>query len=113
MHEKAAQTIESMEISRLNARESLEMAQAIPVPASRRRGKENRRNIANCLVAVGEDTMSVAGYYTLSATSVIFDGLPDAIKKKLPRQDGPAALVGRPAADLHRSRPHTAVNPGF
>jgi ribosomal protein S18 acetylase RimI-like enzyme len=69
-------------------------------------GQESRRHIANCFVAVSHATKAVGGYYTLSATAVIFDTLPDTFKKKLPRYpEVPAALVGRLAVDLqHRGK---------
>ena len=64
-------------------------------------GQESRRHVVNCFVAVDRTDNSVAGFYTLSATSVTFDGLPEALRKKLPRYpDVPAALVGRLARDL-------------
>jgi ribosomal protein S18 acetylase RimI-like enzyme len=69
-------------------------------------GQESRRHIANCFVAVSQAAKAVGGYYTLSATAVIFDTLPDTFKKKLPRYpEVPAALVGRLAVDLqHRGK---------
>jgi ribosomal protein S18 acetylase RimI-like enzyme len=69
-------------------------------------GQESRRHVANCFVAINQTTKAVAGYYTLSASAVIFDSLPDAFRKKLPRYPAvPAALVGRLAVDLqHRGQ---------
>jgi predicted N-acetyltransferase YhbS len=69
-------------------------------------GQESRRHVANCFVGFERGNDSVAGYYTLSATSVIFDKLPDSFRKKLPRYpDVPAALLGRLAVDLrHRGK---------
>ena len=69
-------------------------------------GQESRRHVANCFVAVNQVTKVIGGYYTLSATAVIFDSLPDTFKKKLPRYpEVPAALVGRLAIDLqHRGK---------
>jgi ribosomal protein S18 acetylase RimI-like enzyme len=69
-------------------------------------GQESRRHVANCFVGVDRGDKNVAGYYTLSATSVIFDSLPDAFRKKLPRYpEVPAALVGRLAVDQrHRGK---------
>ena len=62
--------------------------------------------MANCFVAVVEGRSAVAGYYTLSATSVFFDSLPEAFRKRLPRYPAvPAALLGRSAVDLqHRGK---------
>ncbi len=69
-------------------------------------GQESRRHVANCFVGVHKAERVVGGYYTLSATAVIFDDLPEEFRKKLPRYPGvPAALLGRLAVDLaHRLR---------
>ena len=54
-----------------------------------------RRRIAKCFVAVDENE-SVAGYYTICATSVGLGELPPARAKKLPRYPAiPAVLLGR------------------
>ncbi len=68
-------------------------------------GQDSRRHAANCFVAVhagGE----AAGYYTLSALSVLLQDLEEGQRKKLPRYpEVPAALLGRLAVDLnHRGR---------
>ena len=67
-------------------------------------GQEGRRHVANCFVGVHRGKNSVGGYYTLCATSVIFDNLPETFRKKLPRYpEVPAALLGRLAVDTrHR-----------
>jgi hypothetical protein len=69
-------------------------------------GQESRRHVANCFVAVDQTTKAIGGFYTLSATAVIFDSLPEAFAKKLPPYpEVPAALVGRLAVDLqHRNK---------
>ncbi len=69
-------------------------------------GQESRRHIANCFVGVQQTTKAIGGYYTLSATAVVFDSLPEAFRKKLPRYpEVPAALLGRLAVDLrHRGK---------
>lgn len=55
-----------------------------------------RRRIATCFVAVGVRTGQLAGYYTLTATSVALSALSPEIVRKLPRYPVvPAALVGR------------------
>lgn len=55
-----------------------------------------RRRIATCFVAVSYDSGQVAGYYTLSATSIALDTLSPQLTKKLPRYPVvPAALLGR------------------
>ncbi|MBZ5611548.1 MAG: GNAT family N-acetyltransferase [Acidobacteriia bacterium] len=55
-----------------------------------------KRHIATCFVAVHIETGEVAGYYTLTATSIPVDQLSRQITKKLPRYPViPAALLGR------------------
>lgn len=61
-------------------------------------GQDVRRRITNCFVAVGNS--GIAGYYTLSASSLPMSDLPVMLAKKLPRYPVlPAALVGRLAVD--------------
>lgn len=55
-----------------------------------------RRRIATCFVAVNVTSQDVAGYYTLTATSVALNALSPEIAKKVPRYPVvPAALLGR------------------
>jgi GNAT superfamily N-acetyltransferase len=64
-----------------------------------------KRLIASCFVAVETATGSLAGYYTLAATSVRADNLPPELLKRLPRYPVlPAALVGRLAVDRRFQR---------
>lgn len=78
---------------------------ACGVPALDRYLKEQasqdvKRLIASCFVAVDTMTTTVAGYYTLAATSVRISDLPPQVLKRLPRYSlFPAALVGRLAVD--------------
>ncbi len=59
-----------------------------------------KRLIASCFVAVEAPTSSIAGYYTLAATSVDANDLPMEIRKRLPRYPVlPAAQIGRLAVD--------------
>jgi GNAT superfamily N-acetyltransferase len=59
-----------------------------------------KRLIASCFVAVDPASTTVAGYYTLAATSVQITDFPPHILKRLPRYSSlPAALVGRLAID--------------
>jgi ribosomal protein S18 acetylase RimI-like enzyme len=69
-------------------------------------GQESRRHVANCFVGLHKTEKTIGGFYTLSATAVIFDDLPEEFRKKLPRYpEVPAALLGRLAVDLaHRRR---------
>ena len=55
-----------------------------------------RRRIAACFVAVSRESGEIAGYYTLTATSIALTDLAPALVKKLPRYPVvPAALLGR------------------
>ncbi len=63
-------------------------------------GQDARRKIAAPFVAIVPGTLAVAGYYTLSALSVLVTDLPAEIAKKLPRRQGvPVTLLGRLAVD--------------
>ena len=58
--------------------------------------QDARRRIATCFVAVNVPTQDVAGYYTLTATSVALNAFSTEITKKLPRYPVmPAVLLGR------------------
>jgi predicted GNAT family N-acyltransferase len=65
-------------------------------------GQEGRKRFASCFVLVAADG-SVAGYYTLSATSIALRDLPPALANRLPRYPVvPATLMGRLA--VHQNR---------
>jgi ribosomal protein S18 acetylase RimI-like enzyme len=68
--------------------------------------QDMRRRVANCFVLTERATNTVAGYYTLSGTSVFLTDLPQAFAKRLPRYPlVPAALLGRLAiATTYQSR---------
>ena len=69
-------------------------------------GQDLKRRLANCFVAVHVETKAVAGFYTLSASSISFDALPESEVRRLPRYPAlPAVLIGRLAVDL-RYRGH-------
>ena len=54
-----------------------------------------RRRVAGCFVAVDDDG-KIVGYYTLAATSVRLQALPEELVKRLPRYPiVPAMLIGR------------------
>jgi len=58
-----------------------------------------KRRVATCFVARGE-AGEIAGYYTLSAASVMLTQLPAAQARKLPRYPSiPAVRMGRLAID--------------
>lgn len=55
-----------------------------------------RRRIANCFVMIERTTGDIAGYYTLSGTSLLLTDLPQTMVKRLPRYPAvPSALLGR------------------
>lgn len=59
-------------------------------------GQDSRRNLAAVFVLTPDGT-TVAGYYTLSAHSLIANELPFELGKKLPRFPIPVTLLGRMA----------------
>ena len=63
-----------------------------------------RRLATSCYVGCDTVTGSVAGYYTISASSVPLGDLPEDVRKRLPRYPSvPAARLGRLAVDqAHR-----------
>ncbi|WP_395020860.1 GNAT family N-acetyltransferase [Dongia sp.] len=66
--------------------------------------QDARRRVSNCFVAVQEDDVSVAGYYTLAASSIPLTELPADLVSRLPNYAViPAALVGRLAVDSHHA----------
>jgi GNAT superfamily N-acetyltransferase len=58
-----------------------------------------KRDISRVFVAVEVGANTIAGYYTLSATSYQKDALPAEQAKRLPHYPVPAALLGRLAVD--------------
>jgi GNAT superfamily N-acetyltransferase len=64
-------------------------------------GQDQRRRISACFVLNDAARSRIAGYYTLSAFSVIGEALPDALQKKLPKYGQiPCTLLGRLAVDV-------------
>jgi GNAT superfamily N-acetyltransferase len=63
----------------------------------KRARKEMEAGLAVCFVAVPEsDPGFIAGFYTLSAATILTTALPEALTKKLPRYgEFPATLLGR------------------
>ncbi len=58
-----------------------------------------RRRVTACFVAITIE-QRIAGYYTLTAASILLSDLPDTIVKKLPRYPSvPAVRMGRLAVD--------------
>lgn len=63
-------------------------------------GQEARRHIAVTFALVDTEHQALAGYYTLSATSIRLGELPPDLAEKLPRYPlVPATLLGRLAID--------------
>ncbi|WP_066426183.1 GNAT family N-acetyltransferase [Anabaena sp. 4-3] len=69
-------------------------------------GQDARKRVAAPFVLVEKKSGSIAGYYTLSATSIKLAELPIEISKKLPKYPiVPATLLGRLAVDQnHRKK---------
>lgn len=68
--------------------------------------QDSRRRISSCFALVAGNDPVVLGYYTLAATGIALDDLPDTQAKRLPRYPViPATLMGRLAIDQrHRAR---------
>ncbi len=56
-------------------------------------GQDVKRRVARVFVAASQNC--VIGFYSLSATSVSRDSMPEDVAKKLPRYPVPAVLLGR------------------
>lgn len=66
----------------------------------RQAGQDQRRNIASCFVLFDKTEQVIVGYYTLSATALAFQELPESLSKQLPRYPNvPGILLGRFAVD--------------
>jgi predicted GNAT family N-acyltransferase len=63
-------------------------------------GQDAKKKIAATFILVGDVPTTIAGYFTLSSTSINVGELPEHIAKKLPRYPlMPATLIGRLAVD--------------
>ena len=71
-----------------------------------RASQEMRRRFCVCYVIIETSSNKVAGFYTLSASSVSVTELPSEISRRLPRYPSvPVARIGRLAIDIrYRSR---------
>lgn len=66
----------------------------------RQASQDKRKYVAAPFVAIDCERDKIIGYYTLSATSIDLEDLPDAIANKLPKYPIlPAILLGRLAVD--------------
>jgi ribosomal protein S18 acetylase RimI-like enzyme len=60
-----------------------------------------RRDYAACYVLVERDSRKLAGFYTLTSSSIPLDEIPAAMARKLPRYPrDPAVLIGWLARDV-------------
>jgi ribosomal protein S18 acetylase RimI-like enzyme len=67
--------------------------------------QDTRRGVARIFVAVEPGRPArIAGFFTLSAASVVAADLPPELAKRLPRHPIPAALIGRLAVDRSFTR---------
>ncbi|MCU0709596.1 MAG: GNAT family N-acetyltransferase [Pirellula sp.] len=64
-----------------------------------RAGQFDRRDLSRTFVAPRSDEAIVLGYYAISTHRVVYDALPAAESKGLPRLDVPVVLIGRLAVD--------------
>ncbi len=63
-------------------------------------GQDMRKRVAAVFVLCQKDQSTIAGYYTLSATGIRHENLPESIARKLPHYPLiPATLLGRLAVD--------------
>ena len=59
-----------------------------------------KRGVARAFVATPQELPDrIAGFYTLSASSIAAEIIPEKLRKKLPRYPVPVALLGRLAVD--------------
>jgi len=90
-------------IERLGKQDRSQFACGIPALndyLQKQAGQDQRRRVAACYLLVEQATEAIAGYYTLSAGSVLLADLPDATARKLPRYPTvPVVRIGRLAVD--------------
>lgn len=63
--------------------------------------KDQQRRFSTCYLAIAnDDTNAIAGFYTISSSSIKLDQLSSTTRKKLPRYDDvPVVRIGRLAVD--------------
>lgn len=64
-----------------------------------RAGQFDRRDLSRTFVATRPEEVLVVGYYAISTHRVVYDVLPAAESKGLPRLDVPVVLIGRLAVE--------------
>jgi GNAT superfamily N-acetyltransferase len=72
---------------------------ALDAYLQRQASQDVRRRVAQVFVLLGDTPNTIAGYYTLSATSFDRGELPETQARRLPRYPVPAAIIGRLAVD--------------
>ena len=73
---------------------------ALDTYLQKRASQEAKKKIATTFVMVESLTSEVIGYYSLSATNILFTDLPDETARKLPKYPNvTATLLGRLAID--------------
>ena len=61
--------------------------------------QNHEKGIAKTFVAIEESSLKVDGFYTVSASTIDFESLPDSSQKGLPAYPIPAILIGKLAVD--------------
>jgi ribosomal protein S18 acetylase RimI-like enzyme len=65
-------------------------------------GQDVKRRYATCFVAVDKQNERIAGFYTLSMSSILLVDMPESAAKKLPRYPQvPVVRLGRLAVDVN------------
>jgi GNAT superfamily N-acetyltransferase len=73
---------------------------ALNIYLQKQAGQEVRRRVTACYLLIEQATSEIAGYYTLSAGSVLLSDLPEASANQLPRYPSvPVIRIGRLAVD--------------
>ena len=86
-------------INRRHVRDAFDCGEATLNDYLHRYARQNdENNIARSFVAV-DAGQKVIGYYAISAASIEFEQLPEAVRKRLPQYPIPAARLGRLAID--------------
>jgi len=67
-------------------------------------GQYERRDLSRVYVAIRPGESTIRGYYAISMHRVVFDDMPAAESKGLPRIDIPVLLIGRLAVDTSIQR---------
>ena len=93
---------EPLDVSKHRREEFYCGVEALENYLKKRARKEMESGFAVCFVIVPESDLGrIAGFYTLSAATILTTALPEAVTKKLPRYgEFPATLLGRLARSI-------------